>query len=503
MVAHVGFRPEWRGEANTVRRPAGLALLLALVAHLPLTPLGALAGLVALLAQTEMAAAPPPPQLNEIPIDFMPDDRGARAAPAAAPAPAPTAQERDEPDQDDEPSAPAPRVGGRRRDLARDAGADAPDDAAPAPSASAAASAAPSASPAPSAPPGPASSSSPAGLGAGSPVALAGSAGRIADGNANVQVVIHSRVLRKHPLADRVGSALSLAYQWREFFGPTGLDPIRDVDQLLLAGPQFRVSDEVVAVLRYNVQEERMHRAIDALVTSDPEHGRWVDERVARVAADRAERVVALASPGIAVVAPVALEAKVRALPRDLRFSAGGPHEALSASVVTPSRALVGLPFKLSDSISRVDLRIDLTESGGATVTLRGVDSDAEAAARDARSVQDQLRALTEIKGVLAVLTGGRRQLLDEISFHAEGNLVLGTVTASAEQLRYLVGLIANIAREVADENARKARAAASAKAAASQAPAGKPAPSSSGPSAVPSPSSPRQAPPAPSNSAR
>jgi hypothetical protein len=111
--------------------------------------------------------------------------------------------------------------------------------------------------------------------------------------------------IRKHPLGGRIGKLLGSVYQWRDFFGPAALDPIRDVDQIVVVGPQFRDSSGVVAVLKLNVPDERVRLAIDALVKSDPE-GQWLDAGApsAIAHADRAPREFVLPAPGIVVVTP-------------------------------------------------------------------------------------------------------------------------------------------------------------------------------------------------------
>src|SRR6188768_370705 len=74
------------------------------------------------------------------------------------------------------------------------------------------------------------------------PMALAGKVARVADSNANVRLFIFADVIRNHPLGPRVGALLKRTPQWNDFFGTTDIDPIRDVDRVLIAGPQLRNS---------------------------------------------------------------------------------------------------------------------------------------------------------------------------------------------------------------------------------------------------------------------
>jgi hypothetical protein len=129
---------------------------------------------------------------------------------------------------------------------------------------------------------------------------------RVADSNANVRITLYTEKIRSNPLGARVGPLLGSLYQWRDFFGPAGVDPIKDIDQIYIVGPQLRDSSNVVAILRHHLPQARMRAAIDRIVTADKLGGEWLDAGVpvASAHADGSERRFVLANSETVVVTP-------------------------------------------------------------------------------------------------------------------------------------------------------------------------------------------------------
>jgi hypothetical protein len=461
----------WRGSVDTTRWRLGRLVLISLVLQSPFTPLAALFGLFGLL----QPAGPAPPAEDEaaitaIPIDLVPDDqleRGGAGEPKPE-VPPEKAAAQDDPFKDldfDEPAekaAPVETVDAGSEDeldAGTDAGADAliaQADAAPADGGAAG-----------------------AGKAIGDPVVMSGSAGRLVDANANVRLIIYNDRIRNHPMGLRIGTLLSQAYQWRDFFGPAKLDPIRDVDVILLAGPQLRDSSSVLGVLRYNVSEEKMKKAVDALVQRDTAAGGWMDAGVpaATARADRASRIFAFPAPHILVVAPPSAADSALKAPKDLRFPAPKGPEALTTFVTTPWRAFIGVPFKVPRSIKSVRMHITPTADGGAIADLVAKDESEAAAKKDAQELQQSFDAITQVKlGVLGALLGRKEhKIIERVTFTARGDEIHGTVIATPKQLAGLLEAVAQAAKQIAEENARKAQAKADGGAAPGQSPSAEP----------------------------
>ncbi|HVK64426.1 MAG TPA: hypothetical protein VM694_08130, partial [Polyangium sp.] len=144
------------------------------------------------------------------------------------------------------------------------------------------------------------------------PLAAAGSAADIASKNPNVQVLIAGDRIRKHELGTWFSRILVGIPQWQSFFKDTPIDPIRDLDHLLIAGPQFRDSRKVVAVMDFNVPEPKIRAAIEAIVKRSDPPGRWLEDAPVPAAiakADKGERIFALV-PGKRILVVLPADAK-------------------------------------------------------------------------------------------------------------------------------------------------------------------------------------------------
>jgi hypothetical protein len=433
---------EWRGHTDTSRRRLWKLLLVSALAHVPLTPLAALIGLLALIGEArELPPGESLPAINAIPVDLI-EDEGTAEPTEPAPDKKPRALATASADDKEAPAKPRvelePATEKGAKEKAEQDGEKPSGDRATG--------------------------------GIGDPVAMAGNAAKIANANANVRLFIFTDRIRNHPLGDQIGKLLADADQWKDFFGTGGLDPIRDVDRILIAGPQLRDSSEVVAVLRHNASPPKLRAALDALVKRDPQ-GSWVDGPipVARARADRAERVFVIASPRILVVTPAsAAENAVKQAP-GLRFPEPKGTEALTTYLVTPWRAFIGVPFEVPKSIAWVRMRITPTSDGGASAELVAKDASAEQAQKNAKKLSDDINRVTQLStGVVGKLFGIKStfSVIQPVSFTAKGDEIHGTVVATPKQLGALLEAIANIAKDIARTNEQKAAAARAAAAA-------------------------------------
>lgn len=302
----------------------------------------------------------------------------------------------------------------------------------------------------------------------GDPVSLAGAAGELADSDANVRMLLHTEVVREHPLGERVGNLLRRTPQWRDFFGPARIDPIEDIDRVLVAGPQFRDSSNVVAVVQHRLKQRQIERALDRLVER---HGEWLDEdaRLAKARADRATRIFSAPASDIVAVAPESALESVKKLGKKTRFPRGQEHVAVQAYVVTPWRAFKGTGIRIPKSIEWVRMEVRPQSSGGATLRLMAQDGSDQQARRNAQMLERMIRQAVEIDfgrmgalGSLASLAfGGRDQkMLEAVEFRSEGDRIFGALTATEKQLENLMDLLdAFLPPEPGSKSGRKSSA--------------------------------------------
>jgi hypothetical protein len=251
--------------------------------------------------------------------------------------------------------------------------------------------------------------------------------------------------IRQHPLGARVGQMLARVYQWRDFFGPAGLDPVRDIDRILIAGPEFNDSSRVVAVLRYRVPDSKMKAALDRIVKSRP-GGKWLEGKVpaASATADRAPRIFVMPVPHVMVVAPPSARKSALALPRTLsqkRDPFPGPKgdEVMVAYLVTPWAAFAQarIPIKVPQSIKSATVVLTPTEQGGLVAKIDAEDESAEAAQQHAEELTQAVRAAARIgRGVL------RFSAIERVKFWAEGKLIRGEVAATPDQVALALAFV-------------------------------------------------------------
>ncbi len=422
----LGVEPRTRRRVrlDTTPRRLGPWLALALVLHAPLTPVAGLLGLLQLLGPQDDVPTLPP--VTEIPLDIFEDDTP-KAGPEATPAPPPEPEpEPVAPPPPAEPKAPAVK----KPVIPPDAGApdaEPPDAGADAEAADAGTQRKP-------------------GDGIGSPVAAIGDR-RVVDPNANVQVLVHNDRVRQHRLGGRIGPLLRNVYQWRDFFGPTSLDPMRDVDRMLIVGPQLRDSRDVVAVLQFNLAQEQVRAAVDALVSRDAEGG-WLDAGVptARAHADRAERLFVLPQPKILIVTPPSAQAAAQGWKRATLPPPSGDEIAI-AQLATPWRAFLGMPVKVPQTIRSARLRLTGTPDGGVVIDVLAHDESKEAAESDAHALTVALQAATSLDlGLLgAVMFGAsKKKFIERGSFEADGSDIRGEIVLTRAQVEVVLDLAAS-----------------------------------------------------------
>lgn len=286
------------------------------------------------------------------------------------------------------------------------------------------------------------------------PVGLAGEAKSITPKNPNVSLVIYLDRIRQHPLGQRFAPSLTKLKNWQNFFGGTGLEPVRDIDRILLAGPQLRDSSRVVTVIRYNVAPARVRSALDALVKRPKSQGQWVPKRVpvAKAHVDGADRYFVMIAPSMLVVVPPDGLDQALALPRNVRFPSAG-NDAVVLFLKYPANAFRDQPLRLPTSVEWMRFSMSLNPSGGADARLDAKDKDAATAAENAPKLTEVINKAMEID-----LLFTKRRLLDPVTFRAEGDHIRAETHVTDAQLRHILSFIAAKIDQVDDQGAQPAK---------------------------------------------
>ncbi|MEP7049677.1 MAG: hypothetical protein ABJB12_04960 [Pseudomonadota bacterium] len=428
-----------RGPADTSKGRFAKVLAVSLLLHLPFTPWAALVGLLSLWSPPIDDS--PAPDITGIPVDLIEDQ------PLAAPQPAePTSAPSDNGSAE---SAPAPAAPKKKPLPAKitDAGAPDAEADAEAPDAGVEAGVADAGSVKSDAGSEVKDGDAGANPDAGTPDAgakplsdptLVAGVKQVADPNANVKLTIYTDKIRTNPLGARIGPLLRSLYQWRDFFGPTAIDPIRDIDQIYVVGSQLRDSSNVVAILRHHVPMAKMRAAVDALVRAD-QAGEWLDAGVpvASAHADGAERRFLLPNSQTVIVTPPSAYASALKAGKMIHLLPSSGPEAALIYLATPWRAFLGLPVKVPQTIKWARVRITPTADGGASAELEAEDEDEATAAEDAAYLTRTATAVSQLNlGFIGSIFGQQsHKFVEHVAFSANGKMLRGEAQVTADQL--------------------------------------------------------------------
>lgn len=425
-----------RGPADTSKGRLAKLLVVSVLLHAPLTPWAALFGLLSLWkpASEEDVASPP---ITGIPIDIIDEE------PPAAPSTTEPASAATDPGVGSEPALKPVKP---KPDPIKIADAGAPDAESDADIADAGTDAGSTSTDAGSDTPldagaALASDAGPADAGP-SPLkdpSLVAGVAKVADPNSNVRITLYTEKIRETPLGERIGPLLRSLYQWRDFFGPTGVDPIRDIDQIYVVGPQLRDSSNVVAILRHHLPASRMHTAVDQLVRADKLGGRWLDAAVpvASAHADGSERRFVLANAQTVIVTPPSAYDSAVAAGKLIRLMPSKGPEVAMIYLATPWRAFMGLPVQIPQTIKWARVRITPSADGGASAEIEAEDESPEAAKADAAYLSKAVNAVTQLSlGAFGSMLGiTPHRFIERVTFSAEGSTIRGEAHITAAQL--------------------------------------------------------------------
>jgi len=275
------------------------------------------------------------------------------------------------------------------------------------------------------------------------PTALVGAAAKVVKTESNVQLLIYNQFVREHQLGERIGKVLAILPQWNSFFGPAGIDPIRDLDAILVSGPQFRTSADVFAILGHQMGQPKMVQAVDALVHRGPQKGRWIRRGrrpAARAWADRAERVFALPNGETIIVAPPTAEQAVLDLGESVRLPEPKGQAAVIATIKTPWRALIGTDLKIPQSLTVARLEVSPVGKDAVRVRLIAEDATPELAKEHARELSVLINTLASGGGFASFLFG--EAFVDHVELRAKGKEIHGETLIRPSQLNRLLNFV-------------------------------------------------------------
>lgn len=274
------------------------------------------------------------------------------------------------------------------------------------------------------------------------PNAVAGAPSSLVGKDPNVKILISGERLRKYELGGMFGDVLSTIPEWRTFIGPSGIDPVKDINHMLIGGPQLRVSNKVVVVLDMNVSDKKAHDTIDGIVKRSNPPGRWLEPKespipAALAQAHKAERIFAQV-PGkhMIVILPADAKAKLPDVKKIKPFDKSSK-VGIAIYMVTPANAFRGLPFQIPNTLKWMRVNVIPTDDSGIDVVLEAEDKDETLA----REHADQLETIIEAVRKVEIPFIGSYEVLGKTPFVANGTLIRAETHVTRKQLVLIMGM--------------------------------------------------------------
>ncbi|HMI87954.1 MAG TPA: hypothetical protein VK550_27915 [Polyangiaceae bacterium] len=253
-------------------------------------------------------------------------------------------------------------------------------------------------------------------------LSLAGGLRRAVKGKPNVALVFWFSTMREHPLGPLVGSLLSCNPQWRDFLGDV-IDPLQDLDGVMLVGPRMSETSKLTILVQSRMEDAKLRQVMGLVGEAAHRSGAGgfmdagVGSQAIRFRADRAERVAFTHPKNLIIVTPPEGFEQLQAQREPMSLPAGRG-QAMSLTMVNPWRPLRMIGMRLPETLSEIRVNVFATESGGVRAEIEFDDQDAAMAAAHAGDVTEQARAAA---GLLA----------SDITFVAEGNRLHGETRLS------------------------------------------------------------------------
>lgn len=265
--------------------------------------------------------------------------------------------------------------------------------------------------------------------------------------------------IRKSPIAADVRALLGAIPDWKALLDGSGIDPIEQVDRLLIATPNLQ-RDKIVLAGRYFGGEQVVRDAVQRLADAKGEPAVWRTEGNVRVAPwanqDATPRVIALVGPEHFAIS------RAEDLPRVIAIAAARAERGKKGArrpVATqqhPADALLsmeegeGLSIEVEGAAQFVRrgrrgiperLRLSALEQSGARVELRGTFFYADTtAAIDARAYWDELRNRYASNALVALL--GLSGPLQSATLEQRGQDLHIKLRLTADQLKLILGYV-------------------------------------------------------------
>jgi hypothetical protein len=256
--------------------------------------------------------------------------------------------------------------------------------------------------------------------------------------------------LREHPLGKELAELASCNREWRQFVDQ-GVDLLSDFDGVLVVGPDLYDPSQMTAAVRHGLPEARVHDVMDALVKQSGDRGRWLKADVASARVGKVQRVLLPQQKDLFFVAPSKGWEALHAVKEPLGVPSAQGRTA-SLVLVNPNRALKRIGLTLPKQIEelRVEAFVNSDQSVDVKVELEAATN--EGAERDAKRVAAELHeffadtwTLTSTLSALAGAGSDRADAPPALDLEVDGRTLSGTVHLSPNQTKATLALLSSV----------------------------------------------------------
>ena len=265
------------------------------------------------------------------------------------------------------------------------------------------------------------------------------------EANAGVRLIVHLARAREQNTA-QIGALLSAAFGvsgWQSFFENAGLDALRDLDRLLIAGASLRGGPGALAIFESNLQGDALKLALDKIVRESAQDGAWLTSALPLAQAQLAgnAQVFGLPNPSSLVSASLGDRAAVEGFAKESRIAAPTRDELASLYLAAPARSLSGV-VDVPRRLHQARVFVKGGDGDGVRLEFSLLDDSAERAVEDARQLEQALVQLTGRQlGGSGVLANTRP--FSGAHVHAAQQQVFGEIELSAKQTAAIAALLA------------------------------------------------------------
>ncbi len=195
--------------------------------------------------------------------------------------------------------------------------------------------------------------------------------------------------MRDHPLGKRLTQIATCDAEWRAFVNQ-GVNLMEDFDGILVVGPNLTDSSQMTAAVRHHLPSQRVHEVMDMLVQKSGKSGNWLTPEVASAKLGRVQRILIPKQDDLFYVAP---NKGWQALNNDKepRRVPDAEGRSLSLAVVHPNPLFERVGLTLPRRLNELRLEIFTNPNQSIDIKVELEDSSANAARQDARIVSEQL----------------------------------------------------------------------------------------------------------------